>query len=165
MQERILSQLESGREPVVILDLSGLEMINSSFADEVIATPLQRVLNGELGERYLVVDTPSRELLEDAQLPLERRDLSLLCFHGFPGDEWWLAGVERPVFRPLLELLMKHGKMETGAIARYFGDTSVQNYSNRLTELARRGLIKRSRDYGVKGGQTYTNMSVPEAAK
>lgn len=165
MQEAILAQLEMGRQPVVVLDLDGLEMMNSSFADEVIATPLQRILNGEHGERYFVVDTPSRELVEDVQRPLERRDLSLLCFEAFPDGEWWVAGIDRPVFRPLLELLMKYGSLDTGAIARLFGDTTVQNYSNRLSELSRRGLIKRSREFGVRGGQTHANMSLVEAAK
>ena len=165
LQEAILAHLETGREPVVVLDLNGLEMMNSSFADEVIATPLQRILNGEHGERYFVMDTPTRELVEDVQRPLEKRDLSLMCFQGFPDGEWWVAGVDRPVFRPLLELLMKHGSLETGAVARLFGDTSVQNYSNRLTELGRRGLIRRAKEFGAKGGQTYTNMSLLEAAK
>jgi hypothetical protein len=165
VQTQILSQIEGSREPLVVLDLHGLEMINSSFADEVIATPLQRILNREHGERYFVVDAPSREMVEDAQRPLESRDLTLMCFLGFPDGYWWLAGVERPVFRPLLELLMKHGSLETGSIARMLGTTSVQNYSNRLTELGRRGLIKRAKEFGVKGGQTHANMSLLEAAK
>jgi hypothetical protein len=165
LQQAILAQLETGREPVVVLDLSGLEMMNSSFADEVVATPLQRILNGEHGDRYLVLDTPSRELVEDIERPLQKRDLSLMCFEGFPDGPWWVAGVDRPVFRPLLELLMKHGSLDTGAIAKLFGDTSVQNYSNRLTELSRRGLIKRTKEVGLKGGQTHTNMSLLEAAK
>lgn len=165
VQGAILAQFEAGREPVVVLDLNGLEMMNSSFADEVIATPLQRVLNREHGDRYFVVDTPTRELVEDAQRPLENRDLSLMCFRGFPEGEWWIAGIDRPVFRPLLELLMKHGSLETGAITKLLGITKVQNYSNRLTELGRRGLIKRAKQFGVKGGQTHTNMSLLEASK
>lgn len=166
VQEAILAQVASTREPVVVLDLNGLEMMNSSFADEVIGTPLQRMLNGEHGDRYLVLDTPSRDLVEDAQRPLENRDLSVMCFAGFPDGEWWIVGVDRPVFRPLLELLMEHGSLDTGAIAKLLDDTkSVQNFSNRLTELSKRGLIRRSKEFGVKGGQTHTNMSLLEAAK
>lgn len=166
VQEAILAQVAAGREAVVVLDLNGLEMMNSSFADEVIATPLQRILNGEHGGRYFVLDSPSRELVEDAQRPLENRDLSVLCFGGFPDGPWWILGVDRPVFRPLLELLMKHGSLDTGMIAKLLDDTkSVQNFSNRLAELAKRGLIKRAKEFGTKGGQTHTNMSLLEAAK
>lgn len=167
--ERILvsvnEQIRATREPLIVLDLTKLDLVTSSFADEVIAKPLQRICNGEHGDRFLVVVTPSRELVEDLDRLLAKRDLSVLVFERELSGPWWIAGVEKEYFPETLGILMSRGSLETGEVTKLLGDVSAQACSNRLTELARRRLIQRTRESGMRGGQTHTNMSLLEAAK
>ena len=82
MRPVVLGLLEHSREPLVVLDLTGVELVNSSFSDEVLALPLQRLCGGEYGERFLAVLSPTAEIIQDAQLPLEKRDLTVMVFVG-----------------------------------------------------------------------------------
>jgi hypothetical protein len=161
----VMEQIRGSQEPLIVLDLTKLEMVTSSFADEVVAKPLQRVCNGELGERSLVVLTPSREVVEDLERPLTRRDLSVLVFERAMTGPWWVAGVDKPYFREMLDILMSRGSLETGEITRLVPGLNPQACSNRLAELSKRRLIRRFKEAGMRGGQTHTNMSLLEAAK
>lgn len=161
----VLERIRSTQEPLIVLDLTKLEMMTSSFADEVVGKPLQRVCNGELGERSLVLVTPSREVVEDLDRPLSRRDLSVLVFEMNLSGSWWVAGVDKPYFREMLDILMTRGNLETGEVTRLVPGLNAQACSNRLAELSRRRLIRRYKEVGMKGGQTHINMSLLEAAK
>lgn len=164
IQPLVVQQLRATSEPLVVMDVLGLEMVTSSFADEVIAKTLQNVCNGEFGDRYLAVVTPSKEAIEDLSRGLNERKLSVLVFEGSLEGPWWVQGIDKAYFRETLEVVMKNGRLETGAVTRLLG-LNPQACSNRLAELARRRLIRRVRDYGAKGGQTHTNMSLLEAAR
>lgn len=155
----------SAASRVVVVDLQGVELLNSSFADEIVALPLQRVCSGEFGERYLVVVTPSLEVIQDVQLPLEKRNLTLMVFEGeLTRKTWSLLGIRRSYFVDTLTEIMRLGEVSTGDLAKVLG-ISPQNCSNRLTELAARRLIQRDREFGVRGGQTHTNRSILELVR
>ncbi len=156
----VLGLIEHCREPLVVLDLTGVELVNSSFSDEVLALPLQRLCGGEYGERFLVVLSPSAEVIQDAQLPLEKRDLTVMVFVGdAPGGDWHLLGAQKSYFDVTLREIMRAGSLATGDLAKAL-DISLQNCSNRLTELAKRRLVQREREFGVRGGQTHANRSL-----
>lgn len=164
MQPDVLGALERCEQRVAIIDLAGVDLINSSFADETIALPLQRLVNRELGEKYLVVETPSLELVVDLQLPLQKRDLSLLTFTPAIGDSWTILGVCKSYFEETLMKIMSSGASTTGALAQSLG-LSAQACSNRLAELGRRRLIVREREFGGGGGQTHSNSSLLELGR
>lgn len=164
VQPDVLEALERSEQRVVVIELEGVDLINSSFADETIGLPLQRVLNGEHGEKYLVVATPSFELVEDLQLPLQKRKLSLLAFAPAIGDSWQILGVNKSYFEETLSKIMSMGTCTTGVLARSLG-LSDQACSNRLAELGRRRLIAREREFGAGGGQTHSNSSLLELVK
>lgn len=159
VQPDVLGALEHCEPRLAVIDLAGVDLINSSFADETIALPLQRLVNRELGEKYLVVATPSLELVVDLQLPLQKRDLSLLAFTPEIGDSWTILGVCKSYFEETLTKIMSMGASTTGALARSL-DLSDQACSNRLAELGRRRLIVREREFGEGGGQTHSNSSL-----
>lgn len=161
VQPDVLEALEKSEQRVVVIDLEGVDLINSSFADETIALPLQRVVNREYGEKYLVIATPSLELVQDLELPLQKRKLSLLTFTPGIGDSWQILGVNRSYFEETLSKIMVMGTCTTGALARSL-DLSDQACSNRLAELGRRRLIAREREFGEGGGQTHSNRSLLE---
>lgn len=156
----VLRLIEQCRELLIVLDLTGVELVNSSFADEVLALPLQRVCGGEFGERYYVVLTPTLEVIQDAQLPLEKRHLTAMVFVGPEiGREWHLLGVKKSFFDSTVKEIMRAGSTSTGDLAKAL-DISLQNCSNRLAELGKRRLVQREKEFGVRGGQTHTNRSL-----
>jgi len=164
VQPDVLEALESTTQRLAVIDLDGVELINSSFADETIALPLQRIVNKELGEKYLVVATPSLELVQDLELPLQKRGLSLLAFTPEIGENWKILGVIKSYFEETLSKIMAMGTCTTGTLARSL-DLSDQACSNRLAELGRRRLISREREFGAAGGQTHSNRSLLELAQ
>ena len=164
MRPAILQQVNQSRVPLVVIDLTGVEIVNSSFADEIVAVPLLRICSGEYGERYLVVLTPTREVIQDAQLPLERRDLTLLVFVGELGADWHLLGTRRSFFEETLSEIARRRSVSTGDLAKAL-EISAQNCSNRLTELAKRRLVQREREFGIRGGQTHANRWILELAE
>lgn len=164
VQPDVLEAIESAQERVVVVDLDGVDLMNSSFADETIALPLQRIVNKELGEKYLIVATPSLELVQDLELPLQKRNLSLLAFTPGIGDSWKVLGVIKSYFEETLTKIMAMGTCTTGALARSL-ELSDQACSNRLAELGRRGLISREREFGAAGGQTHANRSLLDLAQ
>jgi hypothetical protein len=160
----VLALLAGSKEPLVVLDLNGVELVNSSFSDEVLALPLQRICNGEYGERYLTVLTPTAEVIQDAQLPLEKRDLTVMIFVGPKiGREWHLMGTKKSYFDATLREIVRVGSIATGDLAKVL-DISLQNCSNRLAELGKRRLVQREKEFGVRGGQTHANRSLLELA-
>ncbi|MFV2073489.1 MAG: hypothetical protein ACC742_12660 [Thermoanaerobaculales bacterium] len=161
VQPDVLEALEHCEQRVVVIDLEGVDLINSSFADETIALPLQRLVNREYGEKYLVVATPSFEIVVDLQLPLQKRDLSLLAFTPAIGGSWQILGVRKSYFDETLSKIMSMGTSTTGVLARSLS-LSDQACSNRLAELGRRRLIAREREFGQGGGQTHSNRSLLE---
>jgi hypothetical protein len=164
VQKDILDYLSKSAEPVVAVDLTGVELMNSSFSDEVLALPLQRVCNGEYGDRSMVVLTPSYEVIQDVQRPLDERDLSLLVFElPFKKGRWKIFGVKKSFFEATLQAIENAETISTGDLANTLG-ISPQNCSNRLAELARRRLIQRERRFGIYGGQTHENKSLIAAA-
>jgi hypothetical protein len=161
----VFQLLEQRRELLVVLDLTGVELVNSSFSDEVLALPLQRICGGEYGERYYVVLTPTLEVIQDAQLPLEKRDLTVMVFVGRDiGREWHLLGTKKSFFDSTMTEIMRGGSMATGDLAKAL-DISLQNCSNRLAELGKRRLVQREKEFGVRGGQTHTNRSLLNLAE
>lgn len=161
----VLALLEQCRDPLMVLDLAGVELVNSSFSDEVLALPLQRICNGEYGERHLAVLTPTAEVIQDAQLPLEKRDLTVMVFVGQKlGREWHLMGTKKSYFDTTLKEIMRVGSIATGDLAKVL-DISLQNCSNRLAELGKRRLVQREREFGVRGGQTHANRSLMNLAE
>jgi hypothetical protein len=160
----VLNQVSQSPAPLVVIDLTGVEIVNSSFSDEIIAVPLLRISSGEYGERYLVVVTPTREVIQDAQSPLEKRDLTLIVFVGELGKDWYLLGTQKSFFEETLGAIIRSRSASTGELAKLLG-ISLQNCSNRLTELAKRRLVQREREFGVRGGQTHANRSLLDIAE
>lgn len=82
-REKLLAALASIPEPGrLIVSLDGVEVLSGSFADETIALSCARLSTGEYGDRYIVVRSPSLEIVEDLSHKLERRHLAMLCLIG-----------------------------------------------------------------------------------
>lgn len=95
----LLAISEPGR---LTVDLSGVDVLSGSFADEAVAIPCSRLVAGECGDRYLLVRAPHADLVDDLAHKLERRRLAMLCRID---DGWTVLGALPPPMHETLRLV------------------------------------------------------------
>jgi hypothetical protein len=149
--EQLLRQSAPG--DLVEIDLTGLEAMTVSFADELIGRFLADRLTGDFQDRAVVVVGDSDDVRETLEAVLERRDTGALYRSGrrgalepIAGPAWFRETVEQAnqlrVFRAhdLAERLHK----------------SPQAVNNRLKQLAASGAVLRERAVPQGGGKEFT---------
>ena len=151
---RALAALPPGGRLVV--DLSGMEVLSGSFADEALASLLSELRDGELPDRYLLIRADDEELLEDLSERLSRRGLALLAL---VRDGYRVLGKLPPYLAEALEQVIEQGRLTSLELARLLG-ISVQNASVRLRELAKLRLIRMVQESRPVGGVQYRAVSL-----
>jgi len=143
-----LSELPPGG--ILVLDLSGVEVLSGSFADEAIAKVLERLKGGELPGRYLYVRTPSLELLEDLEAKLIQRRLAVLV--RLVGEEGWkVLGWLPQYLGNVFAYVMRHGEARSPEVAKALG-ISVKQASLALRKLWELRLLRAEREARPSGG-------------
>lgn len=137
---------------LVEVDLTALEAMSVSFADELIGRFLADRLTGDFQDRAVVIVGGSEDVRETLEAVLERRDAGALYRDGagkveaLAGPTWFRETVEQAndlrVFRAhdLAERLNK----------------SPQAVNNRLKQLAASGAVLRERGVPEGGGKEFT---------
>jgi len=149
-----LSRLPAGGQ--LLVDLSGLEVLSGSFADEALARVAEQLRNGELPDRYLLVKAEEEELLEDLSERLARRGLTLFAL---VGDEWRILGRLSGYLEETLNWIVQHGEATSPELAQALS-ISVKNASIRLTELQKLRLVELVRESRPVGGIQYRARAV-----
>ena len=135
---------------VLLVDFSGVEVMSHSFADEVIAIPLSRLVAGEYGEKYIVARIERDDICEDVAAALRKRGLSMLRIRGATSRNCQPLGAISVELKGTLDVIAKHGPVSTGDLAKRLG-LKLQACSNRVVELGRQRLIRRDRVEGERG--------------
>jgi len=153
--QRVKPQIDAAlrathEKDVLLLDCAGMEVVSHSFADEVIALPLSRLIAGEYGEKYLVVRIERDDICEDLGGALRKRNLALLRLRKNGRKHWEVLGALSTELRQTLELIAQEGPVSTGELAQRLG-LKLQACSNRVVELGRLHLIRRERVEGERG--------------
>jgi len=150
-QEEILAAL-SALPPggVLVLDLSGVEVLSGSFADEAVAAVLSRLREGEHPDRYLYLRAPALELLEDLEAKLLARKLAALVRLG--GEEGWrVLGWLPPYLGDVLACALRRGEARSVEVAQELG-ISPKQAALALQRLAGLRLLRRERERKPGGG-------------
>lgn len=150
-QEAILSALSLLPEGgVLVVDLSGVEVLSGSFADEAIAKVLSRLKEGELPGRYLCLRTPSLELLEDLEAKLKQRHLAVLVkVEGLEG--WRVCGWLPPYLAAVFGHVMRRGEARSPEVAQDLG-ISIKQAHLALRRLGELRLLRAQREIRPSGG-------------
>lgn len=157
-QKEIIQAIEKIPEGEnLTLSLDGVRVFSGSFADEAVVTPYQRLVGGEYGEKYMVLDCDNKEVLGDIEAKLERRKLSMLTGDGGPG--WYVIGKLKKHLKETLDEVIKNKKVTANDLAEKLG-ISLTNCNNRLSTLHKMGLIKRERVNNPVGGIFYIYKSL-----
>lgn len=133
---------------VLRVDLAGVEVLSASFADAALAEPLQRLVEGELPERYIYVLSPDKEVVEDIGVKLEQRGLAMLAL--FP-DSWDVLGKLIPSLREALGVVIERGEITSTELAGILG-ISPKAAAVRLKELSQMRLIHLTSESRPMGG-------------
>lgn len=134
---RELSRLPE--EGILSVDLSGIEVLSGSFADEALVEPTSRLVAGELPGRYILIQTPTTDLVEDLAAKLSQRKLALLAAVGEAGA-WEIVGRLPPYLAEALAWVIAEGEATSQDLVQELRIT-LQNASTRLAELARLRLV------------------------
>jgi len=151
--EQAREQLESllrslPEEGQICVRLDGLEVLSTSFADELVGKAYQRVVDGEYGDRTMILDTPTLELAEGIDVKLAQRRLAMLCRQD---GQWRLVGFHTPALSETLERIIARGTTTARELAGELG-LRMSACVNRVARLADLRLIRR-RKIGMKGPQ------------
>jgi hypothetical protein len=133
----------------VRIQLEGLDVLSTSFADEVIGKAVDRLSCGEFGDRTLILVSPSLELADGIDAKLAQRQLAMLCL---VGGDWHLVGAYTPAIRETLALILEKGETTAKELAVELG-LQMNACVNRVARLAKLHLIRRE-PIGMSGPQT-----------
>lgn len=125
-------------EGLLIVDLAGIEVLSGSFADEALAEPTARLVAGELPGRYLVVHTPTADLVEDLAAKLAQRKLALLAV--VDGRECLPLGHLPPYLDETLRWIVAHGEATSAELSQALG-VSARAAATRIAQLAGLRLV------------------------
>lgn len=134
----------------LLIDFTGIEVMCHSFADEIIAIPLSRLIAGEYGEKRLVVRIDKDELCADLEAALNKRGLVLLRLRGNGHRNWSVLGNLSDELKNTLKVIGEEGPITTGSLADRM-DLKLPACSNRVVELGKQRLICRVRVEGERG--------------
>ncbi len=143
---------------VLAVDLSGVEVLSGSFADEAIAKVLSRLKGGELPGRYLFLRTPSLELLEDLEAKLQQRQLAVLVkVEGLEG--WRVCGWLPPYLAAVFGYVMRRGEARSPEVAKDLG-ISVKQAHLALKRLGELRLLRAEREARPSGGYQHRYLPI-----
>jgi len=139
-------------EMIIILDFSGIGIIDFSCADEVAAKFIARLNLKEYGDKYLFFSglTPSQE--ENITAALEKKKLSLLSLKENGG--WKLLGILNPYLKDTLDLVMARKSLTARELADLTG-IEINSASTKLLNLNKARLAIRVREALPNGGRQF----------
>ena len=144
-------------EMIIILDFSGIGIIDFSCADEVAAKFIARLNLKEYGDKYLLFSglTPSQE--ENITAALEKKKLSLLSLKENGG--WKLLGILNPYLKDTLDLVMARKSLTARELADLTG-VEINSASTKLLNLNKARLAIRVREALPNGGRQFVYRSL-----
>jgi len=125
-------------EGTLAADLSGIEVLSGSFADEAVVEPVARLVAGELPGRYLIARAPREDLLEDLAAKLAQRKLALLAV--VDGKTSLPLGRLPPYLDESLRWIVAHGEATSGDLAQAL-DVSPRAAATRIAQLGALRLV------------------------
>lgn len=153
VRERLENLLRSAEVGAVVeVDLTGVEAMTVSFADELIGRLMTDRAAGEFEGQAVIIVGKGDDVRETVQAVLERRKTGALYRDQAGSDAEPLAGP--PWFRETVSQAQRLGRFSALDLAREL-DLSPQAANNRLKQLSASGAVVRERTVPVGGGKEY----------
>ena len=135
------------------ISLEGIDVLSTSFADELIGRTLHPLTIGEFGDRTMILETPALDLADGIDVKLAQRQLAMLCL---TKDSWHLIGAYTPAMTETLGLIIDKGTTTAKELAGELG-LQMNACVNRVARLAKLHLIRREQ-IGISGPQAIYSL-------
>lgn len=132
--------LQSPQATIAYLDFSRVEVIDFSCADEVVAKLVARLVGGEYGDRYIVLQNISESHKENIEVALERKRLAVLGKQ--KGADWEILGVLNNYLRETLDFVVKQCEVTARQMAEIL-HIELNTSGTRLLNLYKARLVVR----------------------
>ncbi|MDY6863410.1 MAG: hypothetical protein SV062_10550 [Thermodesulfobacteriota bacterium] len=158
IETKILKEQEGS---TIILDFSGIGIIDFSCADEVAAKLIARLNIKEYGDKYLLFSGLTSSQEENITASLEKKRLSLLSLK--QDGTWKLLGILNPYLQDTLELVMERKLLTARELADLAG-VEINSASTKLLNLNKLRLVVRVRAVLPKGGRQFVYESLIDSS-
>jgi hypothetical protein len=149
LKERLL-EVADGEALVLVFPPN--QLVDGSFADETIVQLGIEILNGDFGERCILLEGLTRDSMKNinAVISLRRHKLPLLAID--ISGEWQILGRLEEHLLDTFKLLARHGQLTATELMSIL-DLAVNTASTRLKRLHNLHLVRREYEVSGKGLQ------------
>ena len=147
----LLHSLPDGGQ--VRVSLHGIDVLSTSFSDELIGKTLHQLTIGEFGDRSMILETPMLDLADGIGVKLAQRQLAMLCL---VDSSWHLIGAHTPAMVETLGLIIDKARTTAKELAGEL-DLQMNACVNRVARLAKLHLIRREQ-IGMSGPQAIYSL-------
>lgn len=155
-RNRIMSEFLSTNQDILLIDFQGIEIIDYSFASELIAIPIARLAKELLG-KHIILQNMNKTVEENVTAALDKAELCALVIND--DCEWRLIGKCSEPLKTTFAKIVKLKKTDTPTLSQEL-DTTIPTLNNRLRVLLELGLIKREEASAPSGGRLNLYYSI-----
>jgi hypothetical protein len=153
IEENLLNEKDG---TAVVLDFSGIGIIDYSCADEVVAKLVSRLLAGEYGDKYIILAGLNENQKENIEVALERKNLAVLA--EAPSGEKVLMGNLNNYLVKTLEAVMNRKTLTAKDLSEMM-NLEANTSGTRLLNLYKKRLVRRT-ESGATGGRLWIYESL-----
>lgn len=151
LRDEVLKRLDGEPADIILpLDFSKVKVIDFSFTDEMLGRIIRRISIGELGGKYIVLESLSDSLRENISVALKEREL--VCVYVKPNLEIEILGKISEELKKTYYAAVDKGKITSKDVLELDNMDNISAASNRLTKLKELGLLTKTNDEVVNGG-------------
>lgn len=147
-----LQELPNGAGVVLIFPED--QLVDASFADETIIRLGEELMNGQMGDRALLLQGLTDDSIKNIEAVIGLRRLKLGFLAVEATGEWRCIGQLDPSLREVLDLLANLDQLTAPQLADLM-KLAVNTASNRLKRLYDRRLVQREYEVSAKGLQYF----------
>lgn len=152
IRDRIENDIEKEEDgSIIALDFSMIGIIDYSCADEIVAKLISRLLGGEYGNKYIILDGLNENQKENIEVALERKDLAVMA--GMRNGNKILLGNINNYLKQTLDFILERDKITAKDISEIM-KLEANTSGTRLLNLHKKRLVKRTEEI-MNGGRVW----------
>jgi len=156
IREKFIADFLATDEEILKIDFTRVEIVDYSFASEIVAIPLSR-LAIELKGKHIIIAGMNKAVEENVTVALEKAELCALAVDS--SNAWKLIGKCSEALSSTFAMIEKLKKTDTPTLAERLG-TTIPVLNNRLRILTDLGLVKKEESSAPSGGRQYIYYSI-----
>jgi len=136
----------------LVLAFPSEQLVDSSFADETIVRLGEELMEGEFGERCLLLEGLTEDSIHNIEAAIKLGDLKLAFLMVEPAGPWRVIGHLEPSLRETLDIVARRDHLTAPELSAML-NLAVNTAGNRLKRLHNRRLVRREYEILEKGLQ------------